>query len=53
MKQFSFKVFEEEDPDIIQYLNSLTCRRRSEEIRKALRAYMRKSAPMIRIRKGV
>lgn len=41
MRYFPFKMFEDTDPDIIQKLDSLSCRQRSEEIRKALRAYFR------------
>lgn len=41
MRLYSFKVFEDVDPDIIKKLNALSCRQRSEEIRKALRAYFR------------
>lgn len=41
MRYFPFKMFEDTDPDIIQKLDSLSHRQRSEEIRKALRTYFR------------
>ena len=41
MRHYTFKVFEDIDPDIIKKLNGLSCRQRSEEIRKALRTYFR------------
>lgn len=41
MRQFSFKIFEDEDPDLITWLDSLGRREKSIEIRRALRAYCR------------
>lgn len=41
MRQYNFKVFEDEDPDLIEWLDSLGRREKSSEIRRALRAYRR------------
>ncbi len=49
MRQFNFKMFEDEDPDIIKKLFALSRRQRSEEIRKALRAYFRGQTGTVRV----
>lgn len=41
MRQYNFKIYPEDDPEVIKWLDSLTRKRRSEEIRRALRAYKR------------
>lgn len=41
MRYYSFKLYPEDDPELIEWLNSIIRKKRSEEIRKALRAYFR------------
>jgi hypothetical protein len=52
MRQFNFKVFEESDPDIIVWLNSIPYKERSTEIRRALRDFIRKPDFVVRQRKN-
>jgi hypothetical protein len=51
MKQYNFKLYPEDDPEVIQWLDSLTRKRRSEEIRRALRAYIKKPDFVVRQRR--
>jgi metal-responsive CopG/Arc/MetJ family transcriptional regulator len=42
MRHYNFKIYPEDDQELIQWLDSLTRKRRSEEIRRALRAYLQR-----------
>ncbi len=49
MRHYNFKLFEESDPDLIRWLDSLPPKERSAELRKALRAFKRgEISPRIR-----
>jgi hypothetical protein len=51
MRQYSFKIYPDDDPEVIQWLDSFTRKQRSEEIRRALRAYIKKPDFVIRQRR--
>ncbi len=51
MKHYNFKLYPEDDPEVMNWLDSLTRRRRSEEIRRALRAYINKPDFIVRHRR--
>jgi metal-responsive CopG/Arc/MetJ family transcriptional regulator len=51
MRQYNFKLYPEDDPEVIQWLDSFTRKRRSEEIRRALRAYVKKADFVVRQRR--
>lgn len=42
MRHYNFKIYPEDDQKLIQWLDSLSRKRRSEEIRKALRDYLQR-----------
>jgi metal-responsive CopG/Arc/MetJ family transcriptional regulator len=52
MRHFSFRIFEESDPDVIAWLDSLPKMERSAMIRRALRAYIHKPDFVIRKRRN-
>jgi metal-responsive CopG/Arc/MetJ family transcriptional regulator len=51
MRHYTFKIYPEDDPEVIQWLDSLARKRRSEEIRRALRAYINKADFVVRQRR--
>ena len=52
MRHYNFKIYPDDDPEVIQWLDSLTRKRRSEEIRRALRTYIKKPDFVVRQRRS-
>lgn len=41
MRHYNFKIYPEDDAELIQWLDSLSRKRRSEEIRRVLRTHIK------------